>query len=253
MKKFADGGKAQGRYDRKTADIKSDYEKALKAGRNADVAKAKMEQRMADAKDDMAKWTKSDRTETKAAEKAAEGALSIARRTKGANIANRDRPSTMADRPEYKPPSVDVPKVAPKLEAERKKAPVRRPVRSSATTPRGRVTVSEGSSSPAPVSAPANRQQANAYRNAFQSGRATAAQETARLRATAGNAPRRATTDEVIATDIAGRTRNLTPEQRRKLDEAVARSGERSSFRFAKGGSVDGCAVRGKTRAMRKK
>ena len=84
MKKFADGGsdKYKARYDRKVADIESDYEKAKgrKTGRAAEVAKAKYEQRMADAKDDLAKWTKSDRTATRAAESAAEKNLSMTRK-----------------------------------------------------------------------------------------------------------------------------------------------------------------------------
>lgn len=93
MKKFAAGGSAK--YDakiaRKRADIESDYQKALKSGKNKDVAKAKYEQRMADADDDYAKWTKADRTQTRAAEKKSEATLSEARRTKGASIARRDR------------------------------------------------------------------------------------------------------------------------------------------------------------------
>ena len=84
MKKFAEGGsdKYKAKYDRKVADIKSDYDKAMKGktGKAADVAKAKYEQRMADAKDDLAKWTKSDRTETRAGEKAAERNLSMTRK-----------------------------------------------------------------------------------------------------------------------------------------------------------------------------
>lgn len=57
------------------------------------------------------------------------------------------------------------------------------------------------------------------------------------------------TVSDVTATDFTGAKRNLSPEQKRKLQEAIARSGTRSSF--AKGGSIDGCAVRGKTRAKR--
>lgn len=91
MKRFADGGsdKYKAKYDRKVADIESDYEKAKarKTGRAAEVAKAKYEQRMADAKDDLAKWTKSDRTETRAAEKAAERELTMTRRFGGRKIA----------------------------------------------------------------------------------------------------------------------------------------------------------------------
>lgn len=86
---MANGGRAQARLDRKIADIESDYAKALK-GKNPDVAKAKYEQRMADAKDDYAKWTKGDRTATSAAEKAAEAALTTARKTKGQSIRDRD-------------------------------------------------------------------------------------------------------------------------------------------------------------------
>ena len=86
MRKFSEGGEAarsakiNKRYDRKVADIDSDYKKALAKGKNADVAKAKYEQRMADAADDRAKWTGGDRTQTRAAEKAAEKNLSMTRK-----------------------------------------------------------------------------------------------------------------------------------------------------------------------------
>lgn len=82
MKKFADGGsdRYKARYERKTKDIESDYQKALKSGKDKEVAKAKMAQRMADAKDDLAKRTGADRTATRAGERAAESALSSARR-----------------------------------------------------------------------------------------------------------------------------------------------------------------------------
>lgn len=96
MKKFADGGsdKYKARYDRKVADIESDYEKAKarKTGRAAEVAKAKYEQRMADAKDDLAKWTKGDRTQTRAAEKAAERNLTLTRRYGSAEPKFDDKP-----------------------------------------------------------------------------------------------------------------------------------------------------------------
>lgn len=83
--KFAKGGssdRSQARYDRKIADIESDYQKAMrnKSGRAAEVAKAKYEQRMADARDDLAKWTGADRSKTRAAEAAAERNLSTTRR-----------------------------------------------------------------------------------------------------------------------------------------------------------------------------
>jgi hypothetical protein len=86
LKKFADGGAAQSRYARKVADIQSDYAKQAKSG-NASVAAAKRDQRLADAKDDLAKWTGADRTQTRAGESAAEAALSEARRTRGVSYA----------------------------------------------------------------------------------------------------------------------------------------------------------------------
>lgn len=77
---YKDGGKAQGRYERKMKDIEKDFRIAMAKGKDADVAKAKMNQRIADAKDDLAKATKADRTATKAAEKAAERELTMTRR-----------------------------------------------------------------------------------------------------------------------------------------------------------------------------
>ena len=100
-----DGGKAEERRDRKMADIEKDYKIALAKGKEEGVAKAKYEQRMADAKDDYAKWTKADRSETSKAEKAAEAALSEARRTKGQSIRDRDSKvsKAMADAAAAKP------------------------------------------------------------------------------------------------------------------------------------------------------
>ena len=77
---YKDGGKVDDRLKRKKEDIESDYRKALAKGKDADVAKAKYDQRMADAADDYAKWTKADRTQTKAAEAAAEKNLTMTRR-----------------------------------------------------------------------------------------------------------------------------------------------------------------------------
>lgn len=74
--------KYQAKLDRKQADIKSDYAKAISKGKNKSVADAKMAQRMADSKDDYNKWTGGDRTESKAAHKAAQGSLSRARKGK---------------------------------------------------------------------------------------------------------------------------------------------------------------------------
>jgi hypothetical protein len=81
MKKFSAGG-AQGRYDRRMADIEKDYKKAMarKTGKDAEVAEAKRQQRIADAKDDLAKRTGADRTATRAAERLAESNLTKTRK-----------------------------------------------------------------------------------------------------------------------------------------------------------------------------
>jgi hypothetical protein len=81
MKKFSAGG-AQGRYDRRMADIEKDFAKAMarKTGKDAEVAEAKRQQRIADAKDDLAKRMGTDRTATRAAERAAESNLTKTRK-----------------------------------------------------------------------------------------------------------------------------------------------------------------------------
>lgn len=81
MKKFSAGG-AQGRYERRMADIEKDYAKAMarKTGKAAEVAEAKRQQRIADAKDDLAKRTGADRSATRAAERLAESNLTKTRK-----------------------------------------------------------------------------------------------------------------------------------------------------------------------------
>jgi hypothetical protein len=81
MKKFSRGG-AQGMYDRRMADIEKDYQNAMKrkTGRAAEVAEAKRQQRIADAKDDFAKRTGADRTATRVAERTAESNLTKTRK-----------------------------------------------------------------------------------------------------------------------------------------------------------------------------
>jgi len=87
---FKEGGRADMLRDRRMKDIEKDYKIALAKGKNEGVAKAKYEQRKADAADDYAKRTKGDRTATRAAEKASEATLKEARSTKGASITRRD-------------------------------------------------------------------------------------------------------------------------------------------------------------------
>ena len=81
MKKFSAGG-AQGRYDRRMADIEKDFKKnsAGKSGKALEVLEAKRMQRTADAKDDLAKRTGADRSATRAAERAAESNLTKTRK-----------------------------------------------------------------------------------------------------------------------------------------------------------------------------
>jgi len=166
-----DGGKVDERMKRKTDDIEKDYKIALAKGKNADIAKAKYEQRMADAKDDYAKWTKADRSQTSAAEKAAEMALSEARKTKGQSIRDRDAKvaKAMADAAKPAAPAAapdksleadfdatfaarkDVPKVAkpPRPAVVKTKAPAQR---------MGRATPAAAPASPAArAAAPAAR------------------------------------------------------------------------------------------------
>jgi hypothetical protein len=81
MKKFSAGG-AQGKYDRRMADIEKDFKKdsAGKTGKALEVLEAKAAQRKADAEDDRAKRTGADRTATRAAERAAESNLTKTRK-----------------------------------------------------------------------------------------------------------------------------------------------------------------------------
>ena len=81
MKKFSSGG-AQGRYDRRMADIDKDFAKDSKgkSGKALEILEAKRAQRTADAKDDLAKRTGADRTATRAAEAAAESNLTKTRK-----------------------------------------------------------------------------------------------------------------------------------------------------------------------------
>lgn len=81
MRKFSDGG-ALGKYNRRMADIKKDFEKDSrgKSGKALEVLEAKRMQRTADAEDDRAKRTGGDRTATRAAERAAESNLTKTRK-----------------------------------------------------------------------------------------------------------------------------------------------------------------------------
>ena len=124
MRKFSAGG-AQGKYDRRMADIKKDFEKdsAGKSGKALEVLQAKRAQRTADAEDDRAKRTGADRTATRAAEKAAEANLTKTRKYGAAKSVSTEAPAAKVT------DSLPTPKmdssIGKKSEA---KPPVRRPV-----------------------------------------------------------------------------------------------------------------------------
>jgi len=97
MKKFSAGG-AQGRYERRMADIEKDFKKAMarKTGKDAEVAEAKRQQRIADAKDDLAKRTGADRTATRAAERLAESNLTKTRKYGAPKAVTAEAPTPSA-------------------------------------------------------------------------------------------------------------------------------------------------------------
>lgn len=287
MRRFAEGGSAtqQARYNRKTADIESDYQKALKAGKNADIAKAKYDQRMADAADDLAKWTKADRSQTRMDEQAAERRLSEARRTQGASMRE------MARVGESLSPSEPI--KTPKIEAPDLSGYFKAPTSSKAAAPRR---------APA-TQAPARREEAPKSSGAWY-GRPAASTPTTPSKLQQdydrGAAMRKSLTptSERVTPDMIAAVRRFagpdvpaynafgdrpSPEQLRRQAEAKTRAaqiwreaGKKVSQEkrkggsvkkkpvkkscgggmtkgYAKGGSIDGCAVRGKTRAKRTK
>ena len=117
MRKFSAGG-AQGKYDRRMADIKKDFEKdsAGKTGRALEVLTAKRAQRTADAEDDRAKRTGADRTATRKAEYDAEQRLSRTRRF------GADKPAAAAEPAKASAPAAaatpEVAKAKPKTTRE---------------------------------------------------------------------------------------------------------------------------------------
>ena len=146
MKKFSAGG-AQGRYERRMADIEKDRKIALAKGKNADVAEAKAAQRIADAKDDLAKRTGADRTATRAAEKAAESNLTKTRKYGAAKSVTQEKPASEAKITD----SLPTPKMDSSIGTSKPKAksPVQRPATPSRTnTGSGTSTSSTNTSAP---------------------------------------------------------------------------------------------------------
>jgi len=309
VRKFADGGseRYKARMDRKTADIEKDYKIALAKGKNADVAKAKYEQRMADAKDDFAKWTKADRTVTRAGESAAEAALKEARRTNGRSIQMRD---TLEKVNKPLEPKVDVASTLKSVDTGPKKTPsfgeafrAARAAGDKTFTWNGKSYAAkmagEGAKKPAPKTAtkPASSSPlGDFYLNQYPKIKGNAAgikgvsiAESAAAQTKAGKSnlpatPVRATSkrderfapaassgtrsqrDERFAPKVPAGTRSedtrtrpllLVGDEARKANKGtiggMKKGGKVAPKKMAKGGSVDGCAIRGKTRAPMKK
>lgn len=284
-KKFSEGGKA-GRAERmrarRMADIEKDYKIALAKGKSEKVAQAKRDQRIADAKDDYAKRTGADRTETRAAEKAAEARLKAARRSP--NTAEKSSPST--------PDKVDTPKVDTPAKAETPKVgtssgkqtfsqafAAARKDGTKTFTWNGKPYTTEmrgekkspAIKKPAPSAPPAS---APDTKGKDTSGASALLRQRGSLPAPTANKPKASRPlfgeDAILAGTRSDATRAAKLEALRKAAEAsgasrLARDRYQTAKetgmyakggkvkKFAKGGKIDGCAIRGKTRAMRKK
>jgi hypothetical protein len=269
IKKFAQGGKAtraQGKMDRRMADIEKDYKIALAKGKSEKVAQAKRDQRIADAKDDFAKRTGADRTETRAAEKEAEARLRRARRSPDKDMQRvtvaDEAAKTRSTAGSLASAKVDLPKLdVPKVGAADTKKPVRarrsgtstyspralgklvdevtRPSASQTRTgvsrlPSDSAPVKGTGASTAPTVKPKAKNKSVGRRMAETSAQRQSAQVGRMGRELSG-----------IGSAIAAPFRRI-----RTAGEADDRA---RGVGKAKGGKIDGCAVRGKTRAIRKK
>jgi hypothetical protein len=129
---FKDGGRAELLRDRRMKDIEKDYKIALAKGKNEGVAKAKYEQRMADAADDYAKRTGADRTKTRAAEKAAEANLTKTRKYGATKAVTKDTDTSPV---KSVTESLSTPKMDSSIGAKpAAKKPTKAPVKRVATT-----------------------------------------------------------------------------------------------------------------------
>jgi len=265
---FKDGGRAELMRDRRMKDIEKDYKIALAKGKNEGVAKAKYEQRMADAADDYAKRTGADRTKTRAAEKAAEVNLTKTRKYGGMKTVTTEAPEAkvMDSMSAMAAPKMDSSigaKAAAKTPA---KTPAKAPARRVATTPAA-TKRTEAPAAPARTEAPASNNRtalagfaapALLARNAF--GDATAARlkkeaaertaKAAREKAAAENryqgrgriavqAPRPI---QPVPKKVVSTTKPITAEERRKRDAAYLSA---ISTQLAKGGKVEKFAAGG--------
>lgn len=266
MKKFARGGstdRAKARMDRRMADIEKDYRKALAKGKSDKEAKAKRDQRIADAKDDYAKRTGADRTETRAAEKAAEAKLKATRRSPDKNT---QPVSALKEGSRSLMTKVDMPKVeTPKVGA-----------------PSGKQTFSQAFAAARKDGAKTFTWNGKSYTTEMRGGKAsppptrvgtgtprTADFDAGALRKLEAEVTRRGVRAPKEEPKSAGRQMAERSAQRQQgqIDElgrdfgragnAVARffaGKNRDKMKgYAKGGKIDGIAIRGKTKLKRKK
>jgi len=265
MKRFADGGsdKYKAKYDRKIADIESDYKKAQagKTGRAAEVAKAKYEQRMADAKDDLAKWTGADRTATRAGEKAAERNLSLTRRYGSASPKLEDKPLATPKGPS-EAEMTKISTMAPSKGMGFKDAfAAARKAGDKTFTWQGKSFTTQVKGESKPAARPAAR---SAPKPAADTTRRAPAPEKKNdeivVKAPPKGDERRRTYSSAESRERAGRMLGSLASAPFKalaeynpasllLKSAMKKGG--SVKGYAKGGKIDGCAVRGKTRAKR--
>lgn len=268
MKKFAQGGRAEAARDRRMADIEKDYQRAIAKGKSEREAKAKRDQRIADARDDYAKRTGADRTETRAAEKAAEAKLKAARR----GVDKSMRPvSVLSGGDKSVAAKADMPKVdTPKVGEDKPKAgnydsmsfsaafrqAMKDKGRGETFTYRGTPIKLEYASDKNPPRAVAPVKKA-----------ATPAPAPVKKAATSTRAVPRLGGTLPPPVEIRAPLRGFPAiaERRRKAEQEKARASRSSAAgaaeelrrlggaKFAKGGKIDGIAIRGKTRLKRKK
>lgn len=317
VKKFSQGGRAEAARDRRMADIEKDYQRAIAKGKSEKEAKAKRDQRIADARDDYAKRTGGDRTETRAAEKAAEARLSAARRGAGKDmkpvsvLSGGDKSlAAKADMPKVDTPKIgeDKPKAGGydsmsfsaafrqamkdkgpgetftyrgtpiKLEyASGKKSPNTAPSADRAERPTAARGTGAGAGAGASSSARGSGTTASTRPNPL----AQYERERTRREGTTGSGITvTASRAQVEAAKAAARKKAaafLAEQQRAARDAAVRRGQRPATFgrptdaqldriadqqgfnkggkvkKYAKGGKIDGIAIRGKTRLKRKK
>jgi hypothetical protein len=256
--KFSEGGRAERMRDRRIADIEKDYQRALAKGKPDKVARAKREQRLADAYDDYAKRTGADRTQTRAAEKAAEARLKAARRS----LDKYSRPVSIlqdGDKP-IETPRIDLPKVEIPKVGEDKPA---------------RQSFSQAFAAARKSDAKTFMWNGGRYTTELEGEKKSVAPSTAKkpaatpTKTSGGRGPIGVMVDDML---LMGRQVGVTPKSssatNRELPPWVNREPPIVKFvrnirergraadpaiNKAKGGKIDGIAVRGKTRAKRKK